>query len=134
MSNIQIIASFVIYAGDQIVLQRGFQVSESPDSMSCLSKDGREFTFIHSYKGNECKVELSCSENDTIIADCRLAIPINRTKMKWKHTTLGMQYDVYYRCSFEDWDSKKMIKQLNKQRGRAATGRNKFNENGISPK
>lgn len=121
MGDIQVIACFVIYCEERIVHQRTLQVSESPNSVLYPSTDGSEFAFIHSYQGNECKVELSCSNNGSTVATCQLTMPVNRTKLKWKNTKLGKPYEVYYRCAFEDWNSKKMIKQLNKQRGMAIT-------------
>ena len=124
MSDIQVIASFVIYSEERIVHQGGFQVSESPNSVFYPSTDGCEFAFTHSYEGKECKVELTCSNNGSTVAVCQLVIPINRTKLKWKKTKLGMQYEVHYRCALEDWSSKKMIKQLNRQRYKAATRSN----------
>jgi len=121
MSDIQVIACFVIYSEERIVHQGTFQVSESPNSLFYPSTDGCEFSFTHSYEGHECRVELTCSNNGSTVAVCQLAIPINRTKLKWKKTKLGMQYKVYYRCGFEDWNSRKMIKQRNKRRVKAAT-------------
>jgi len=125
MSDIQVIASFVIYSEERIVHRVGFQVSESPNSQFYPSSDGCEFSFTHSYDGKVCKVDLTCSNNGSTVAVCQLVIPINRTKRKWKKTKLGMQYEVYYRCGFEDWNSRKMIKQRNKQRGNAATRGNR---------
>ena len=121
MSEIQVVACFVIYSEERIVLQGGFQVLESPNSLFYPSKDGCEFTFTLSYEGKVCKVELTCSNNGSTVAVCKLAIPINRTKIKWKKTKLGMQYDVHYRCGAQDLNSRKMIKQLNRQRAKAAT-------------
>lgn len=103
------------------MFQGTFQVSESLNWVSFASTDGCEFSFAHSFEGKECEVEVSCSNDDSIVAVQQLAIPINRTKIKWKQTNLGTQYEVYYRCHFEKLDSEKMTKQQKKQRGKAAT-------------
>ena len=121
MSEIQVVACFVIYSEDRIVHQGGFQVLESPNSLFYPSKDGCEFTFTHSYEGKVCVVELTSSNNGSTVAVCELAIPINRTKIKWKKTRLGMHYDVYYRCGSQNLNSRKMTKQLNRQRAKATT-------------
>jgi len=133
MSEIEVLACFVIYSEERIVYQGTFQVSESPNSLFYPSphslfypsKDGNEFAFTYSYEGKECNVELTCSNYGSTVAVCQLVIPINRTKRKWKKMELGVQYKVFYRCVFQDSNSKEMIKSRNKQRGRAATRGNR---------
>lgn len=121
MSAIQVIACFVIYSEERIVHQGTFEVYESTNTLNCPSTGGCDFTFTHSYEGKVCKVELTCHNNSSTVAVSQLVIPINRTKRKWKKTTLGMQSEVYYRCASESINSKYMTKLTNKHKGRAAT-------------
>ncbi len=116
MSIHQVIAHFVIYSHGQIVYQGSFQVSESLNSVSFSATDGCGFSCSHSYKGTECVIDLSCTENGELIESCRLIVPINRTKRRWKQSTLGEQYEIHYRCESENWESAKLTKQKNKLR------------------
>jgi hypothetical protein len=119
-----VIANFVIYAADRIVVQGSFQVSESINTVSFLTGDGIDVTFAHSFEGAECSLEVFCSNNGENIAARQLTVPINHTKLRWKQANLGSMYVVYYRCSLEDWSSGKLLKKMNKMRGKDAMKRN----------
>ena len=120
MSSHQVIACFVFYSNEQIVFQGTFQVSESRNTVTFPSTDGCEFIFSHSYGGATCDIRVSRHSNGSITDSCQLTIPINRTKIKWKQINLGTQYEVFYRCAFENGESKSMTKQRRKSQAKKA--------------
>lgn len=96
-----VVACFVIYSGEDIAYQGTFQVSQETNLCSHQSTNGGEFGFRHCYKARQCNIEVSYSKSGIVQAQLKLEIPINRTKIKWKKSTLGENYDVRYRCVFE---------------------------------
>lgn len=115
----QVIACFVIYSNDEITYQGTFQVLETMGFQSVQSSDGGEFQFNHCYKGARCDIELAYAKSGLTLSKCNLAIPINRTKIKWKHVDLGEQHRVHYRCALEDLDSRKTQRKMQQSRGKA---------------
>ena len=97
----QVITSFALYSGKEIVLQGSFQVLEEVNSNTFYTDDGCALTFTHSYEGASCLVSVSCDRKDLGIDEIYLDIPINRTKQRWKQTKLGSMYDLYYRSGLE---------------------------------
>ena len=99
--NHQVVASFVIYSDEQIVVQGSFQVLATQSSITFASTDGKSFLFKHHYEDATCLIDVSYIESKTNSPSCNLKIPINRTKIKWKETDLGESYRLYYRSQYE---------------------------------
>jgi hypothetical protein len=119
--NTQAVACVVIYSGSSIVSQGSFQVFEALNMNTLQSTDGGEFTFTHSCRDMLCDLEASYSQRGSVVAKCNLAVPINRSKIKWKRCKLNGRYTIHYRCQLEDWNSGKLRKERNKLRRKAVT-------------
>lgn len=115
----QVIACLVIYAGGSIVSQGSFQVSDELNTNTLQSTDGGEFKFTHSTKDMVCDLEVAYSRRGTVVARRNLAVPVNRSKIKWKRCELNGRYSIHYRCQVEDWGAGKLRKEKNKLRRRA---------------
>jgi len=119
----QAIACLVIYSGSDIVSQGSFQVFEALNTNTWPSTDGGEFKFTHSCRDMLCDLEVSYSKRGSVLATCNLAVPVNRSKIKWKRCGLNGRYTIHYRCQLEDWDRGKLRKERNKLRSKAAMRR-----------
>jgi hypothetical protein len=97
----QIVTCFALHAGDEIVSGGSFQVLEEVNSSKFYTSDGCALIFTHSYWGATCSVAISCEHDGSEPIKLNLAIPINRTKKKWKQTSLGPTYELYYRSGVE---------------------------------
>lgn len=115
----QVIACLVIYSGSDIVSQGSFQVFEVLNTNTWQLGDGGEFKFTHSCRGMRCDLEVSYSKRGSVLAECNLTVPLNRSKIKWKRCNLNGRYIIHYRCQLEDWDSGKLRKERNKIRRNA---------------
>ncbi|MBO6558870.1 MAG: hypothetical protein JJ957_20635 [Pseudomonadales bacterium] len=111
MSDPQVIACFVIYRGESIEYQGTFQVLTTEKEMAVAASDGSQFKFRHSYTKAKANIEVSTSKNGSSID---LAVPINRSKVKWKQCQLE-DYDVRYRCVFENIRESKELKKLRRK-------------------
>ena len=123
MSNPQAIACFVIYSGEEIAYQGTFQVSEETNRSSYPSRDDGVFDFLHRYEGTQCEVKLTYSKGGSVQAQLELEIPINRTKIKWKQSKLGANYDVRYRCVFQPGENSKESRKMRRRSAIARIGR-----------
>ena len=82
---------------------------------SFSSRDGGEFLFSHSYDGGtQCGIELVYLRDGSPIIETEFVMSINRTKLKWKQTDLGV-YKVRYRCIQNTWHSENPTKRQKKQ-------------------
>lgn len=96
-----IVTNFLIYQGEDIVCQFGFQVLEVEKLNIFPSTHGGEFEVAHSYLGSVCNVDLSYRKDGKIAHSFKLEIPINRTKIKWKEEKFGEQFRVFYRSGIQ---------------------------------
>ncbi len=91
-----IVTNFVIYQGEYIVCQCGFQVLEVEKLNVFPSTDGGEFAVAHSYQGSVCSVDLSYRKGGKLIHSLKLEMPINKTKIKWKEAKFGEEFRLFY--------------------------------------
>lgn len=96
-----VVACFVLYEQDRIVLQCSFQVEEDLSTNSFRASDGAEFVFNHSYDKSTCYVEVTGTSNDAASKSLHLEFPINRTKIKWRQIDFADTFVLYYRSQFE---------------------------------
>ena len=96
-----IVTNFVIYEGEDIICQCGFQVLESGNFNVFPSTRGGEFAVASSYHGTICSVDLSYSKGGELVHSLKLEIPINKTKIKWKEISFGKEFKLFYRSGIQ---------------------------------
>jgi len=101
MQEPQVVSNFVLYDGEKILCQCGFQSLKERATNTFRSTGGCELKVTHFYRDTICTVEIFYQENHHTIYSLDLNIPINRTKLKWKKTKLGVCYELCYRSGFE---------------------------------
>jgi len=97
----QVVTNLVLYDGEKILCQCGFQSLKDSATNTFRSTDGCDLKVTHFYKDTTCTVEVLYQKNDHTIYSLDLDIPINRTKLKWKKTKLGVYYKLCYRSGLE---------------------------------
>lgn len=96
-----VVACFVLYEQDEIVLQCSFDVEEDIGVNRFHANDGTEFVFTHSYEHTTCSIKITREDRGAFCKSLKLDFPINRSKIKWKQADFGDRYVLYYRSQFE---------------------------------
>ena len=97
----QVVTKFVLYDGEKILCQCGFQSLKETMTHTFRPTDGCDLRVTHFHKGTTCTVEILYQKNNHTICSLDLDIPINRTKLKWKKTKLGVCYELCYLSGLE---------------------------------
>jgi len=101
MKEPRVVTNFVLYDGEKILCQCGFQSLKGRATNIFRATDGCNLKVTHFYMGTTCTVEILYQENGHTMYSLDLEIPINRTKLKWKKTKLGVCYELCFRSGLE---------------------------------